>query len=232
MMKNTSREEILSRVKKGLYGSTAQRTVTIPSERESRDFSVEEIEKRNIENIDSLLEQFTNELLNVNTEVRKADSQDELNASVMELIREKGISSFAIWESDYLKELDLINLLTSGGLKQLYANDKSVVAQAGIGITEVDYAIADTGTLVLLTDGNKPRSLSLLPPIHLALVRKNKLTSNINELFIILKQILNDAQNITSCMTFITGPSRTADIELNLTLGVHGPKELYVLIAP
>jgi len=104
------------------------------------------------------------------------------------------------------------------------------MANADIGITEVDYAIADTGTLVLLTDKDQPRSVSLLPPIHVAIVRPENLVRNIKDLFIILKSRLQNSEDITSCMTFVTGPSRTADIELSLTLGVHGPKELYVLI--
>jgi len=83
---------------------------------------------------------------------------------------------------------------------------------------------------VLLTNKNQPRSVSLLPPIHLAIVQPENLVRNIRDLFVILKSKLEEEKDITSCMTFITGPSRTADIELNLTLGVHGPKELYVVI--
>ncbi|MFI5322805.1 MAG: lactate utilization protein C [Thermodesulfobacteriota bacterium] len=235
MANNSSRDEILSRVRTGLYGDPAAHYGgTTPSGQENRDFSTEAgaIRKHNIDNNNSLLEQFIEELLKVNSEIRRVRSEDELMPLIMELIRDKGISSFSMWGSDYLRDLGLKNLLKSGGLKQLEASDKNAIAQAGIGITEVDYAIADTGTLVLLTDGNRPRSVSLLPPIHLAIVRKAKLVSDISELFIILKQTLDHTQDITSCMTFITGPSRTADIELNLTLGVHGPKELHVLITP
>ena len=135
-----------------------------------------------------------------------------------------------MWESDYLNSLGLKELLKEEGLRQIISNDKNDIAEAGIGITGADYAIADTGTLVLLTDEDRPRSVSLLPPIHLAIIRKSDIVSDIRELFIILKQRLDAGQSTPSCMTFITGPSRTADIELNLTLGVHGPKELYVII--
>ncbi len=231
-MGNNSREEILSRVRKGLYGSGAHQAGAFSPGEEERDFhkEAEEIRRHNITNEDSLLKQILKELLNVNAEVRTAESEDGLKASIAELISAKGISSFAMCESDYLKKLGLRDFLTSEGLEHLEASDKEVVAKAGIGITEVDYAIADTGTLVILTDVMRPRSVSLLPPIHLAIVRKGNLVSNISDLFIILKQTLDDTQDITSCMTFITGPSRTADIELNLTLGVHGPKELYVIL--
>jgi L-lactate dehydrogenase complex protein LldG len=135
-----------------------------------------------------------------------------------------------MWESDYLNSLGLKELLKGVGLDQIISNDKNETAEAGIGVTGADYAIADTGTLVLLTDEDRPRSVSLLPPVHLAIIRKSDIVIDINELFIILKQRLDAGQSTPSCMTFITGPSRTADIELNLTLGVHGPKELYVII--
>ena len=149
---------------------------------------------------------------------------------MLNLIKKKELKSFSIWESEFLKEINLKEDLKNAGLKLITAKNKNKIANSDIGITEVDYAIADTGTLVLLTNKNQPRSVSLLPPIHLAIVRQANLVRNIKDLFIILKSKLQNVEDITSCMTFITGPSRTADIELNLTLGVHGPKELIVVI--
>ena len=232
MVKNTSRDEILGCIRGGLYGDRARKEEPPPSKEEDRDFraEAETISNDNIKSIGSMLNQFLDELLNVNAEVRRVNSRDELKSSITELVREKGITSFAMWESYYLNALGLKSLLKEEGLELRKSSDKNALAQAGIGITDVDYAIADTGTLVLITDGKRPRGVSLLPPIHLAIVRKDKLVRDIRELFIILKQRLDNSSDITSCMTFITGPSRTADIELNLTLGVHGPKELYVFI--
>jgi L-lactate dehydrogenase complex protein LldG len=231
-MKKDSREEILRKVKLGLYGDPEHKEGSIPTSDQGRDFrrEAEELERNRILHIHSLIESFIKELLNVNTVVHGAETEDELKAYIIELVREKGISSFIMWESDYLNSLGLKELLKKEGLNQIISNDKNDIAEAGIGITGADYAIADTGTLVLLTDESKPRGVSLLPPVHLAIVRKSDIVSNIRELFIILKQRLDTGQSTPSCMTFITGPSRTADIELNLTLGVHGPKELYVII--
>jgi L-lactate dehydrogenase complex protein LldG len=227
-----SREEILRKVKLGLYGDPEHKEGSIPTRDEGRDFmrEAEELEKDRILHIDSLIESFIKELLNVNTGVREAQGEEEVRDFIAGLVREKGISSFVMWESDYLNSLGLKELLEEEGLRQIISNDKNDIAEAGIGITGADYAIADTGTLVLLTDENKPRSVSLLPPIHLAIIRKSDIVIDIRELFIILKQRLDAGRSIPSCMTFITGPSRTADIELNLTLGVHGPKELHVII--
>ncbi|KAB2834361.1 MAG: lactate utilization protein [Candidatus Dadabacteria bacterium] len=187
-------------------------------------------QKSIINNSGNVLEQLVKELYNVNTEVYRAGTGEEIRERVKEIVRLKGIGSFAAWESDYLSSLGLIGMLEGEGLAHITSHDKNDIAGAGMGITGADYAIADTGTLVLLTDGSKPRGVSLLPPVHLAIVRESDIVCNIDELFVILKQKLDAGEPVPSCMTFITGPSRTADIELNLTLGVHGPKELHVII--
>lgn len=231
MMKD-SREEILRKVKLGLYGDPEHEEGGLSTRDSERDFA-KETEKHLRDRIiiaDKLLEQFIKELLNVNTEVREAHGEEELRDFIAGLVHEKGVSSFVMWETESLNSLGLKELLTGEGLRQIISNDNNVIAEVGMGITGADYAIADTGTLVLFTDEKRPRGVSLLPPVHLAIVRRLDIVSDISELFIILKQRLNAGQSVPSCMTFITGPSRTADIELNLTLGVHGPKELYVLI--
>lgn len=227
-----SREEILRKVKLGLYGDTRHKEGGISTRDLETDFAkeAEELLRNRITITDKLLEQFIKELLNVSTEVREAQGEEELRDFIAGLVHDKGVSSFVMWESESLNSLGLKELLNREGLRQITSNDRNDIAEAGIGITGADYAIADTGTLVLLTDENKPRAVSLLPPVHLAIVRKLDMVSDIRELFIILKQELDASHGVPSCMTFITGPSRTADIELNLTLGVHGPKELYVII--
>jgi LUD domain len=81
---------------------------------------------------------------------------------------------------------------------------------------------AHNGTLVLKSSFEKPRAVSLLPRVHLAIVRPEMLRADMHQVFTESK---ND-----NYLVFITGPSRTADIELTVTLGVHGPKNLYVWV--
>jgi L-lactate dehydrogenase complex protein LldG len=95
-----------------------------------------------------------------------------------------------------------------------------------IGITSADYALADTGTLVMLASVAEARLVSLLPPIHIALVPREKLLSGLDELF---DRVPKPAA-VSSSMVLITGPSRTADIEQILVRGVHGPGELHVVL--
>jgi len=223
---SNSREEILHTIRKGLKGVSSDKDST------KRNFlnEAQEIQQLRVEQQSNLRSQFISELSNVNTKILEASNENEINEAILNLAEEKKLESFSIWDSQYLKKLKLKKNLKDAGLKLITAKNKNRIANSNIGITEVDYAIVDTGTLVLFTNNNQPRSVSLLPPIHLAIVREENLLRNIDDLFIILKSKLEEGKVLTSCMTFITGPSRTADIELNLTLGVHGPKELYVFI--
>jgi L-lactate dehydrogenase complex protein LldG len=103
---------------------------------------------------------------------------------------------------------------------------QSLCATADIGITSADFALADTGTLVMLSSREEARLISLLPPAHLAIVAKERLLTGLDELF----TILPDPAEKSSSMVLITGPSRTADIEQILIRGVHGPGELHVVV--
>ena len=102
---------------------------------------------------------------------------------------------------------------------------------AFIGITSADYCIAETATLTMKTRPGQPRSVSLLPSIHIAVIRLEQILSNLNELYALLKWNPNEqTEGITPCMTFITGPSKTADIEATLVHGAHGPRELTIMV--
>lgn len=96
-----------------------------------------------------------------------------------------------------------------------------------VGITTAQAAIAETGTLVLESDQERHRLVSLLPPVHIAVVDAADVCATLGEA---LKLVRRDGSEMSRAITFITGPSRTADIELTLTIGVHGPKELYVIV--
>jgi L-lactate dehydrogenase complex protein LldG len=100
-------------------------------------------------------------------------------------------------------------------------------AEARLGITAVDYALADSGTLCLLAGKRQPRTASLLPPIHVAILRPEQILRGLDDLF----ALLPSGDDLSSAVTLITGPSRTADIELTLVVGVHGPQQLHVILA-
>jgi len=103
---------------------------------------------------------------------------------------------------------------------------RGLCASADVGITSADYALADTGTLVMLASPQEARLISLLPPAHIAVVPRARILSGLDELFTVLP---NPAAQ-TSSMVLITGPSRTADIEQILVRGVHGPGQITVVV--
>lgn len=101
---------------------------------------------------------------------------------------------------------------------------KQELFAADAGVTAAQWAIAETGTLVLVHDDERHRLASLLPPVHLCLLPAARILADQGELLRTLGAPLPPA------VTFVTGPSRTADIELQLVVGVHGPKELHVVV--
>src|SRR5678816_2265328 len=96
-------------------------------------------------------------------------------------------------------------------------------SSAAVGITGADYCLADTGTLVMLSSREEARLISLLPPIHVAVVSAGRILSGLDELLTALPLPAEQS----SSMVLITGPSRTADIEQILVRGVHGPGEIH-----
>jgi L-lactate dehydrogenase complex protein LldG len=106
------------------------------------------------------------------------------------------------------------------------AHLRELSATVSCGITGADYALADTGTLVMLASPQEARLISLLPPVHIAIVEHQRLLTGLDELLSILPYPAEQ----TSSMVLITGPSRTADIEQILVRGVHGPGEIHVVV--
>ncbi len=103
---------------------------------------------------------------------------------------------------------------------------RAACASAGFGITSADYALADTGSLVLFSSPEEARMISLLPPVHVAVVPRDRILTGLDEL---LTEVPLPADR-SSSMLLITGPSRTADIEQILVRGVHGPGEIHVIV--
>lgn len=94
----------------------------------------------------------------------------------------------------------------------------------GAGVSRAVYALADTGSVVLAAAPDEPRAASLLPHVHVTLVPEDVILAGLEELFAAV------GDDLPSSLAIITGPSRSADIEQKLTVGVHGPGEVHVVI--
>lgn len=100
------------------------------------------------------------------------------------------------------------------------------IFQFDVGISNAQAGIAETGTLVLDSAYEKHRLVSLVPPVHIAIINASAIVETLSEALTLLQK----DKEISPVVTFITGPSRTADIELTLAIGVHGPQQLYVIV--
>ncbi len=146
---------------------------------------------------------------------------DGMAGALKTLVAEQNIRKAALWTTPRLQSLGLPVYLRALGVQVVSPNaDKHELAQCDLGITEADFILPETGTLVLRCSAEKPRAVSLLPRVHLAVINPAALRADMHQVFAEAKD--------SHYLVFITGPSRTADIELTVTLGVHGPKNLYV----
>lgn len=162
----------------------------------------------------------------VSAEVRRFPGEREAAEYVLALLRAEGVSAapgcHALWaDGPFLGGADRAALARDvPGLR--FDVTRELAATARVGVSEADFAVADTGTLAQAADAVEGRLVSMLPPLHVALVPTARLVPDLGALF----ARLSPAQ--TRYLALITGPSRTADIERVLTIGVHGPKRLVI----
>ena len=153
-------------------------------------------------------------------------SPDSVSDALKNLVAEQNIRKATLWQTPLFEQLGLGSALRGLGVDLVSpAAAKHDLALCDLGITEADYLLPETGTLVLKSSAEKPRAVSLLPRIHLAIVNPEMLRPDMHQVFAECK---GEAAARPDYLVFITGPSRTADIELTVTLGVHGPKNLFV----
>jgi L-lactate dehydrogenase complex protein LldG len=157
-------------------------------------------------------------------------------AKVLELVRTSAARNALVGEGPFIDSLALPDQLQSLGIEVTpvetlpAATSREAFFAAAIGISEVDYLIAETGTVVLKTRPGEPRSLSLLPPVHIAVAERRQLLADLFDLFESLPATQGQHSPLPSCLSLITGPSKTGDIELRLVTGVHGPGEIHVVL--
>lgn len=152
---------------------------------------------------------------------RRIGNKEELQIALRELVKKEKIAKATAWETRELKELGIAEILAMFGVTIVPSDSPSrVLAECDLGITGVDAALPETGTLVLRSSLKHPQLVSLLPRVHLAIVHPNALRADLQNVFTEIKS--------GKRAVLITGPSRTTDIEKVLTIGVHGPKAMYV----
>jgi L-lactate dehydrogenase complex protein LldG len=158
-------------------------------------------------------------------------------AKLLQLLREAETNSALCWRHELLDRLGLAELLDSQNIvrhdyDELASRDETdrreTVLAAGIGISSVDCAIAETGTLMVCSRPGQERIASLLPPMHVAVVERSQVVPDLIDAINLLHT--RGLNKLPSNIALITGPSKTGDIELQLTIGVHGPGKWRVII--
>ena len=171
--------------------------------------------------------------LNVCTHI--AQSFSEAAAVVVDLIRTKepefnhtkhvmlhdhpDIAALELWNRFNREAVTLHTTFSSD--KQ--SKDKTIASF--IGITAPTNCVADSATLIQLTEPGRPRSTSLLPSIHIAILRRENLVADLAEAYALLRE-----KDHLQSFVFISGPSKTADIEAHMVNGAHGPREVHVIV--
>lgn len=124
----------------------------------------------------------------------------------------------------------ILPLLASKGITIREAGEPASVADAPAGLSGAELAIAETGSVLLAENSLEARVVSMLTLTHFVLVSERKLVPMLDDAAMILQQLIMAGSDQRHYMSFVTGPSRTADIERTLTIGVQGPKTLCVII--
>jgi L-lactate dehydrogenase complex protein LldF len=151
-------------------------------------------------------------------------TRDEIRDKILEILRKRGIDELIVWDAPYLPA-GLMGQLSDAGISINHPTGETIKASSlvRVGLTGASAGIADSGSLLLLGGEGRPLTASLLPEIHIALLWEKDIFENLSQ--VLLREDVKQAP----AAILITGPSRTADIEMTLTIGVHGPGELYVL---
>jgi L-lactate utilization protein LutC len=182
---------------------------------------------------DDPVQRFVNELVAAGSQADVVADAAAATSLALELVHAKDARRVLLGRGPILDALGLAERLRERGLEVTVVDMLSPGAQqdplfqADLGISGVAHAIAETGTLVMATGPADPRSLSLLPPVHIAVVGRSQLLPDLFDLFAELEP---GKDRLPACLTLITGPSKTGDIELKLVTGVHGPGELHVIV--
>ena len=178
----------------------------------------------------AMLESFVREATAVGAETHQPVTTIEAINLVVRMITEAGGGELLSWPDEELLLAGLGPALAQAGIQRVQNANRDQLNRAVVGLTGALAGLADTGSLALLSGPRRPRAASLLPLVHIALLPAGNIFPTLAAFF-----SAHPCQSLTeghSNLVFVTGPSRTADIEMVITRGVHGPKRLVSVLIP
>jgi L-lactate dehydrogenase complex protein LldG len=189
---------------------------------------------------DELLEVLKEQCKKIHTNLYMTN-RENLPSTLNEVVSAYGGGPIVTWKDERFSQWGLDSLF-----KQEWPNQNIEVYEwnpckgdenitkaekANVGLTISEITLAESGTVVIFSDKNKGRTVSFLPATYISLVPKSSLVPRMTQAAQKLREIHQNTGHVASCINFITGPSNSADIELNLVVGVHGPvKASYIVI--
>ncbi|MFB4162136.1 lactate utilization protein C [Geomicrobium sp. JSM 1781026] len=187
---------------------------------------------------DELLDVFKEQCQHIHTDVIEVEKSGVAKA-VAETFGRYQAQSYLMWDDPRLKDVGLDDRFQEQ-MKQLDVDtfiwdpdsDENirVAEQATVGITYSDMTLAESGTVVLFSSSEKGRAVSLLPETYIAIIPKSSLVPRMTQATYEIHQRVENGERLPSCINFISGPSNSADIEMSLVVGVHGPvKATYIV---
>lgn len=184
-----------------------------------------------------LCEHLANEVNAVGGVATIVDSLDQAREVLVGYLTETAAQAALCWQHPLLDRLGLNAILSERNIARVDFEQTNSIDPAArrlaqlacdIGITSVDLAIAETGTLLVCSQPGHERVASLLPPMHVAIIERSQIVPDLLDAFRWIHE--RGLDNLPSNITLITGPSKTGDIELQLTTGVHGPGKWRVIV--
>jgi L-lactate dehydrogenase complex protein LldG len=182
----------------------------------------------------AIIEIFERELMRVEGNPVRVQRSEDAFAYLLRVARECNAKLVVRSKFDYAEKMALDKALNDLGIELVNIstthNHIDKIKDADIGVTAADFAIAETGSIGIVTDKEIERLVSALPFIHIAFLHSKDILRTFADLKDIFKKHLSISSGRNSVVSLITGPSRTADIEQQHILGVHGPNQLHVVI--
>ncbi|MDM5232998.1 LutC/YkgG family protein [Lysinibacillus pakistanensis] len=189
---------------------------------------------------DELVEVLVEQCKNIHTDIILTNTAN-LSKDLQKVVDNYGRRSVVTWRDERFERYGLTLFMTEHWSQmgiQLYewnsAQHEENIRQAekaNIGITISEITLAESGTAVLFSSKNKGRSVSFLPEKSIILIPKSTIVPRMTQAARFIREKIRDGEQIASCINFITGPSNSADIEMILIVGVHGPiKATYIVI--
>ncbi len=183
---------------------------------------------------EGLIDEFATNFEQIGGHLKRVKTQGVIQ-EIKQIIEQYKAKKVLAWQDERLNEFGLDkNIIGSEVIfwdfKQGFESLTNYAKESQIGITFTELGLAETGTIVLFNEGGKGRSVSLLPEVHIAILPGSQIQPRLTQALQKIKETYDEQGKLPSLINFITGPSRTSDIEMVLTIGVHGPKELFVLL--